>query len=129
VTPVLHRDVDDESWAVASRQVEELVRRRDWQVKPAGPAWQLLTQVLATFHVLGQEDLAALLDDYADAVERLADAEVRTVLSRPDLESVLEGVVIGGVLGDTLLAALRRLAQANASAQATPKVARARATG
>jgi DNA-binding transcriptional MerR regulator len=125
VTPTLQGDVDEESWALASQQVEELIRRRGWQVTPTSPAWQLLTQVLATLHSLGQDDLAALLDRYADAADKLADAEVRCVLSRPDVESILEGVVIGTTLGDTILAALRRLAQANVSARLTPQVARA----
>jgi DNA-binding transcriptional MerR regulator len=122
VTPRLPGQVDEESLAIASKQVEELVRRRRWQVKAESPAWQLLVQVLATLDALGQEDLAALLDDYAAAAEPLAEAEVRCVLSRPDVESMLEGVVIGVTLGDTLLAALRRLAQANVSARSTPKV-------
>jgi len=126
VTPTLSADADEESLAVASREVEELVARRGWQVKPTSPAWDLLTQVLATFHALGQDDLAGLLDDYAEAAERLAEAEVACVLRRPDLESMLEGVVIGTVLGDSLLAALRRLAQANVSASASTKVPRAR---
>jgi DNA-binding transcriptional MerR regulator len=129
VTPALQSDVDEESWAVASRQVEELVRRHGWQVKPTSPAWLLLTQVLATLHSLDQDDLAGLLDCYADAAEELADAEVRCVLSRPDVESILEGVVIGTTLGDTILAATRRLAQANVSARLSPEVARGRATG
>jgi DNA-binding transcriptional MerR regulator len=128
VTPSPAGEVDEESLALASQQVEELVRRRGWQVKPASPAWQLLVHVLATFHVLGQDELAGLLDDYADAAERLAEVEVDCVLRRPDVESMLEGVVIGTVLGDALLAALRRLARANVSARTTPKVARARAT-
>jgi DNA-binding transcriptional MerR regulator len=123
VTPSLPREVDEESWAVASRQVEELVRRREWQVEADMPAWRLLTQVLATIHALGQDDLA-LLDDYADAAERLAEAEVNCVLKRPDVESMLEGMVIGVVLGDTLLAALRRLAQADFSCRLTPETAK-----
>jgi DNA-binding transcriptional MerR regulator len=126
VTPTLSAEVEEESLAVASREVEELVARRGWQVKPTSPAWDLLTQVLATFHALGQDDLAGLIDDYAEAAERLAEAEVACVLSRPDIESMLEGVVIGTVLGDSLLAALRRLAQANVSASASTKVPRAR---
>jgi hypothetical protein len=85
--------------------------------------------VLATLHSLGQDDLVGLLDRYADAAEELADAEVRCVLSRPDVESTLEGAVIGTTLGDTILVALRRLAQANVSARLTPKAARARAAG
>jgi DNA-binding transcriptional MerR regulator len=126
VTPALQANVDEEWWALASGQVEELVRRRGWELKTTSPAWLLLTQVLATLHSLGQDDLAALLDRYADAAEELADVEVRCVLNRPDLESILEGVVIGTTLGDTMLAALRRLAQAEVSARLTPKVAGAR---
>ncbi len=129
VTPSFEKSAGEGAWAMASREVEELVRRRGWQVKEGAPSWQLLTQVLATLHELGQDDLVALLDDYADAAEKLAEAEVNCVLSRPDLESILEGVVIGVALGDNLLAALRRLAQADVSARITPKVAQVRATG
>jgi DNA-binding transcriptional MerR regulator len=126
VTPSFGRRAGDEAWAAASHEVEELVGRRGWQVKEDSPAWQLLAQVLATFHELGQDDLAALVDQYAAAAEGLAEAEVACVLGRPDVESMLEGVVIGTVLGDALLAALRRLAQANVSARQSPKVAKAR---
>jgi DNA-binding transcriptional MerR regulator len=129
VTPGLQGDVDVESWAVAAGEVEELFRRRGWQVKETSPSWSLLTQVLATLHSLGQDDLVGLLDRYADAAEELAEVEVRCVLSRPDVDGMLEGAVIGTVLGDTILAALRRLAQANVSARLTTKVARAGATG
>jgi DNA-binding transcriptional MerR regulator len=125
VTPSLTKEVDDRSWALASEQVEELVRRRGWEVRRENPAWQLLVHVLATFHALGQDDLAGLLDEYADAVEGLAEAEVGSVLNRPDVESMLEGVVIGVALGDMLIAALRRLAQANVSARLSPGVAKA----
>jgi DNA-binding transcriptional MerR regulator len=129
VTPVLRGEVDEESWALAGRQVDDLLRERGWQVPETSPALALLTRVLATLHSLGQDDLTGLLDRYADAAEDLADAEVRVVLSRADVESMLEGVVIGTRLGDTILAALRRLAQANVSARLTPKVARARSAG
>jgi hypothetical protein len=44
---------------------------------------------------------------------------VKAVLRRPDVDSMLETVVIGTVLGDTLLAALRRLAQEHVSSQET----------
>ena len=128
LTPSPAGEVDEESLALATQQVEELVRRRGWRVKPDSRAWQLLVHVLATFHVLGQDELLALLDDYADAAERLAEVDVDCVLRRPDVESLLEGVVVGTVLGDALLAALRRLARANVSARTTPKVAKARAT-
>jgi DNA-binding transcriptional MerR regulator len=127
VTAPLNREIGNAPLAAAARQVEELVRRRGWELKPANPGWQLLVQVLATLEELGQDDLAALLDDYAAVVEPLAEKEVRCVLDRPDLDSTLEGVVIGTVLGDILLAALRRMAHANASATASPRAARRQA--
>jgi DNA-binding transcriptional MerR regulator len=123
VTPVLQGDVDEESLALARARVDELLAERGWQVNPDGPAAVLLTRVLATLHSLGQDDIAGLLDGYADAAEKIADEEVRCVLDRPDVESILEGVVIGTTLGDMLLAALRRLAEADASARLTPAVA------
>jgi DNA-binding transcriptional MerR regulator len=124
VTPSLRGHVADESWAWASRQVEEFHTRRGWKARPDNPAWELLTKVLATLHDLDQDDLAGLVDRYADAAEPLAEAEVACVLGRPDLESMLEGVITGTVLGDVMLAALRRLAQADVSARMTPAAGR-----
>jgi DNA-binding transcriptional MerR regulator len=128
-SPALHGEVDEESWALAAREVEDLLRERGWQVPATSPALPLLTRVLATLHSLGHDDLFGLLDRYADAAEDLADAEVRYVLSRPDVEGMLEGVVIGTTLGDIIVAALRRLAQADVSARLTPEVASAGAAG
>jgi DNA-binding transcriptional MerR regulator len=126
VAPVLQGDADPALLELAAREVDELVERRGWHVKDGSPALSLLVQVLATLHSLGQEDLVGLLDNYADAAHDLAEAEVRCVLGRPNVESILEGVVIGTTLGDTMLAALRRLAQADVSSRLTPKAARSR---
>jgi hypothetical protein len=52
---------------------------------------------------------------------------VSCVLARSDVESVLEGVVIGTVLSDSLLAGLRRLAHVDVSARLSPKAQRAAA--
>jgi len=126
VTPVLETDVDEVSLALAAREVEAFAGRRGWNVKKGNPAWSLLIQVVATMHSLGQDDPAGLLDSYADAAEQLAEVDVRWVLSRGDVESILEGVVVGTTLGDTLFAALRRLAQADVSSRLSPKAARVR---
>lgn len=129
VTPVLKTDADERSRELAARESEALLRRRGWSVKKESPAWTLLTEVVAALYSLGQDDLASLLDDYADAAERLAEVEVRCVLSRADEESILEGVVIGTTLGDTILAALRRFAEAEASSRLTPETAQRRTAG
>ncbi|MEV4615030.1 MerR family transcriptional regulator [Kitasatospora sp. NPDC049258] len=99
----------------AEGAVEELVGRLGWQVKPESPARQALAQVIVTFRTLGQGELVGLLDDYAVAAERLAAAEVAAVATHPDPDGLVESAVIGTVLGDAALAALRRLAQEDAS--------------
>jgi DNA-binding transcriptional MerR regulator len=109
---------EDESWERASAEVAELAARRGWQVRPTNPARQALTEVIATLHRLGEgEYLVGVLDEYAEAAERLAVAEVDNLLHRPGLDSMAAGVVIWTVLGDALLAALRRLAQESESSR------------
>jgi DNA-binding transcriptional MerR regulator len=107
--------VEDAAWATARGEVRALLRRRGWGVRPTNPARQTLTEVLASLHRLGQDDLLALLDDYAGTAEHLARVEVALLARRPDLDSLVEGVVVATVLGDVLLAALRRLAQESVS--------------
>ncbi|MER8187025.1 MerR family transcriptional regulator [Kitasatospora sp. NPDC094015] len=99
----------------AELAVEQLVTRVGWQVGPESPARQALAQVIVTFRTLGQGELVGLLDDYAVAAERLAAAEVAVVATHPDPDSLVESAVIGTVLGDAALSALRRLAQEDAS--------------
>ncbi|MFE9422068.1 MerR family transcriptional regulator [Kitasatospora sp. NPDC006697] len=102
-------------WVQAERQVEELVARRGWQVMPDSPARPALVQLLVTYRELGQEDLLVLLEDYADAAGRLATAELAAVARREGVEGKVESAVVGTVLGDAIIAALRRLAQEDAS--------------
>lgn len=64
----------------------------------------------------GRDSYLTVLDDYAEASERIAAAEVDIVLGQPDVDRMAEAVVIWATLGDTLLAALRRLAQENQAA-------------
>jgi DNA-binding transcriptional MerR regulator len=124
-----HAADGDELWQVAQAEVADLVARRGWQIRPSNPALAALTEVIATLHRLGEgEYLAGLLDDYAGAAERLAVAEVDNLLHRPALDSMAAGVVVWTVLGDALLAALRRLAQESESGRRLGSTGRRRAT-
>jgi len=96
--------------------VDELIERRGWQVRPTNPARGALAGVLDHFARLGQPDALSLLDTYADAAERLADAEVNT-LTGQDVDRMAEQVVMMTVLGNALLAALRGLAQESAATE------------
>ena len=118
-TPRRDYQADEPTRATAQQQADELIARRGWQLNQASPARQLLAEALAAVNSLGRADLLAKLDDYAEAAERIGAADVELVLGRPDLESMLEAVVIGTVIGDAILAALRRLVEEDVSARAT----------
>lgn len=96
----------------AHREVEEFLTERGWSHLEENPAVQALVQVVATARELGHHRLApTMLTPYADACERIAEADIRYVLDELAPEDTLEGVVVGTVLGDAAIIALRRLAQ------------------
>lgn len=116
-------------------RVADLVRSRGWQVHDDNPGIEQAAGVLESYTALGREDLLAVLDTYAAAAESIAAADLACVAaaSRPrtrpdagpgsepgehpggDRDRAAETVVVGTVLGDALLAGLRRIAQEDAA--------------
>jgi DNA-binding transcriptional MerR regulator len=117
ITPGRRVSPDDTARAAAAEQVAELVRRRGWSVEDDAPALATLVEAVAMMRSLGQEHLLGHLDAYAEQAERLADLEVAAVSSRPDPDRLAESVVIGTIVGESIVTALRLLAQEDASAR------------
>jgi DNA-binding transcriptional MerR regulator len=110
------RHVHDQAREAAGKEVDALVERRGWHSVPTNPARQTLASVLATLRRLDQAaQLEQLLDAYAEAAERIAEAEVNTLLEDTTVDSLAERVVIWTALGDVLLSAVRRIAQESAA--------------
>lgn len=105
----------DDEWVAADRMLADLVDEHGWQVDDRNPAWSTAVGVLATYTRLGDGDLANQLGLYMRVMEEVAEREVAAVVDRGDRARTVEGVVVGTVLGDTLLAAVRRLAQQHQS--------------
>ncbi|MEK2473326.1 MerR family transcriptional regulator [Streptomyces noursei] len=101
----------------ARRTVAELIRRRGWLAEEGHPAAEAMAVALAAFQDLGQGAFVEVLDDYADACEQIADADLAYVGRHADVEELVESVVVGTVLGDAVLTALRRLAHVDRSAR------------
>jgi DNA-binding transcriptional MerR regulator len=116
VTPPRRPAAEEGARGAAEAQVREFVERRGWAVEPDAPAIAALVETLAVLRSLGQDDLADGLDLYADAVERLAEREVVEVASHPDTDRIAESVVVGTILGERLIAALRLLTHEHVSA-------------
>ncbi|MGW0482275.1 MerR family transcriptional regulator [Nonomuraea sp. NPDC003214] len=103
------------SGAAAERardRVAALLARKGWDRLADHPSAATLTGVLASLLELGLDDVLDGLDDYAEAAEAAASADVRILGDVTDRERAVEVVALGTLLGDTLIAALRRLAQA-----------------
>lgn len=105
----------------AREEVAALLDRRGWQAGPDSPAGRALAGVLAALRRAGHGGFVELLDVYADAAEPVARADLDYVGRRAAREDVVEGVVVGTVLGEAMFAALRRLAHVDASARAYPE--------
>lgn len=105
-------------------EVQELVDRLGWRVNDHHPARAMLASAVRTLRRLGQEDVLDLLERYAASAHDLAEAEVGVVLERDGLDNRAEAVVTVGVLGDAMLAALRRLAAEDVMTRALETAAR-----
>ncbi len=99
---------DDE---VAHEQVKAFVERQGWVCRPQSYAYKALVDVLAAAREVGHERFADMLDGYAEAARPLAEADLDYVLAAGSKDEALEGVVVGTVLGDAAMAAVRALAR------------------
>ncbi|WP_344863800.1 MerR family transcriptional regulator [Planomonospora alba] len=115
-TVMPHREPGEgERWEAAARRAQELIARHGWRQHPDSPAMRAVTGVLASLDELGYEEMLTRLDAYAEAAGRIAQADVEAVASAPEVERMVEIVVACTPLGDTLVAALRRIAQSSIS--------------
>ena len=104
-------DVDTD----AERIVDALLARRGWRIHSDSPARRVLIDVCATLQRLGHDDIVGTLDDYAAAVEQIVAIDIGLLQDQPNIAAVTEKAIVGTILGDTLLSALRQLAQEHAS--------------
>ncbi|MGW8401305.1 MerR family transcriptional regulator [Streptomyces lydicus] len=109
--------VTPDGMEAARGKVAEVIRRRGWRVGDDNPAVEALAVALATFEGLGHGDFEEVVDDYAAACERVAEADLAWVGRNAEVDGLVESVVVGTVLGDAVLTAMRRLAHVDASAR------------
>ncbi|WP_328506935.1 MerR family transcriptional regulator [Streptomyces sp. NBC_00391] len=108
---------DDAESAAAGAAVAELIARRGWRAHGSDPAAGDLARALAAMDRVGHGGFWELLDDYADAAELVARADLDYVDRRVAVDDRVESVVVGTVLGAAVFNALRRLAHVDASAR------------
>jgi DNA-binding transcriptional MerR regulator len=99
--------------AIEHGRVHAWMNRRGWQVDPADPFIPDLERAWAACDDVGIGFDEERLDRYADHMEGVAQVDVRSVPREP--HAAVRHVVLGTVLVDPVLIALRRLAQQHVS--------------
>jgi len=112
---VARRDRTDPAWIAARDEVVAAVRERGWSCEESSPYLDRAADAVHAMHQLGQDDLLSAMPTYFETAERLATVEVDTVIRRGEASRMVEGVVTGTILGEALLAAIRRLAHQHVS--------------
>lgn len=106
---------DESAWNEARATVLDKAERRGWRVEAHCPAVDQAADAVAAILAADMPQLHPLIDVYFDAVEPIVRREVEAVLAMDSDEQIVRGVVIGTVLGEALLNALRLLAQQSIS--------------
>lgn len=105
-----------EELRTAREDVDRFLDDLGWLVGDDSPARHELAHALATLRRLGWDVDAHVFDRYARLADRLASWELKQTSANGDREQTVEAVVVGTVVFESVLVALRRLAQENHSA-------------
>lgn len=124
VVGTAHRALDpdgDDVTEDALARVEALLERAGWQVSDTAPARRSLARALQALDVLDVPAGPEVLDRYVEAADRVAAGEVAATMDPADRsrEAVVTSVVVGTLLFEPVLGALRRLAHEHHSARRT----------
>lgn len=111
----LYEEVDATSPGLA--HVDATIERMGWSVTDENPGRHGAARILDTYSALGQTALSTISPEYAQAAELVAAADLAAVARSTETADMAETVVVGTVLGDGLLASLRRIAQENLAHQ------------
>lgn len=100
----------------AVAEIEHFIAGLGWQVAREAPSLRELARILVTLRRLGWDVTAEVFRRYADAADALASWELEQTDRGGRRTEVVEGAVVGTVLFEGALVALRRLAEEHHSA-------------
>lgn len=105
----------DDADAVDEAPAHELIARAGWAIDPASPEVGQLARALAALDDAGFTVPDGVMDAYLAATSEMSEAELAHMPEDP--AAALRYAVLGAILVEPLLAALRRLAEQDASAR------------
>ncbi|MBM7770120.1 DNA-binding transcriptional MerR regulator [Actinokineospora baliensis] len=120
VLPAMPENAEPEIQTAAEQEVTAMTTALGWCTPDDHPATSALAATLVTAQALGHTGFLDLVRRYALIAEQIGVADLDYIADHPGIDGMLEKVVVGTVLGDTALLALRRLAQAAESTKRYP---------
>ena len=105
----------EEASEFGTAAISSILGERGWRISAENPGRAIAARVLSSFDRLGHPGLVAVLPEYLRAAEIVAEADLTAVATVNERADMVETVVVGTVLGDSLFAGLRRIAQERAS--------------
>lgn len=114
--PPVYPQAPDGDLEVALSDVNDYVDHLGWTGSATSPARLTLAQALVSLRRLGRECGPEVFDLYAEHADQLASREIASLPSGDDRDRTVEEAVVGTVVFEAALTALRRLAEAHHSA-------------
>lgn len=106
-------DAPSENRARAAAVVADLVAARGWNLAEDEPARDSLITAVETMIDTGHADLLGHLEVYAEAADRIADADMASLSAADSTAAIVEKSVLGTVLGEIFIGSLRKLAHSD----------------
>jgi DNA-binding transcriptional MerR regulator len=110
------RDTRDDV-QTARAEVDAFVDERGWEVRTDAAARRELADALVALRRLGRDYGTEIFGPYADVADRMAAWEVRTIPPTEESGVAVERMIVGTVIFERILNALRRMAQEHHSAK------------
>ncbi len=114
--PLRPQTIPDGDVQVALAEVDEYIGCLGWTGSEVSPARYALAQALVSLRRLGRDCGPEVFDLYARHADQIAKREIASLSSGDDRDRTVEEAVVGTVVFEAALAALRRLAEAHHSA-------------
>jgi len=106
--------------AASRRRIADVAVANSWRTSPENPGFDIAARVLDDLAAIGFEPSEEYLVSYASAATAIARADLSALRDRQSPDLTAELMIVGTVLGDALIAGLRRLAQQDATAELFP---------
>jgi DNA-binding transcriptional MerR regulator len=102
---------DSDEHAAARQEMVRFIEGRQWAVDPEAPSFDRLADALVALRRLGRECGGDVFSPYVEVAFNMAAAELATIEPSVSVSDTVSQIVVGTIIFEQALVALRRLAE------------------